>query len=141
MPVLYVPGEPEQGVAAAIVFRGSQSLCREFSLVLEAKNIEHEAHEDEGAWELRVPASQLHQAYSEIGRYSAERSVPRDMPAAVTARPGASGGAIVYIAILLITAYCAGRGLLGADWLSLGDLDAGSRGEWWRAITALRPRV
>ena len=132
-----MPGEPEHGGAAAIVFRGSQSLCREFSLVLEAKSIEHEAHEDEGAWELRVPASQLHQAYSEIGRYSAERSVPRHIPAAVTMHPGASGGAIVYIAILLITAYCAGRGLLGADWLSLGDLNAGSRGEWWRAITAL----
>jgi rhomboid protease GluP len=129
--------ERNRAAAAAIVFRGSQALCREFSLVLEARNIEHEMHEEEGAWELRVPAAQLHQAYSEIGRYSAERSVPRSTPAAIAVRPGASAGAIVYIGILLVVAYCAGRRLFGADWLSLGDLDAGTRGEWWRAITAL----
>jgi rhomboid protease GluP len=135
---LHVPDdETKHAAAAAIVFRGSQSLCREFSLVLEAKSIPHEAHEDEGAWELRVPAAQLHQAYSEIGRYSAERSVPRVVPTAITVRPGGSAGAIAYIGILLVVAYCAGRGLFGADWLSLGDLDAGTRGEWWRAITAL----
>jgi len=37
----------------------------------------------------------------------------------------------------LLTAYCAGNATFGADWLSLGSLDAGARGEWWRAITAL----
>jgi rhomboid protease GluP len=39
--------------------------------------------------------------------------------------------------ILLLTAYCAGNGLFGADWLSIGDLDAGAAREWWRAVTAL----
>jgi rhomboid protease GluP len=39
--------------------------------------------------------------------------------------------------ILLLTAYCAGSGLFGLDWLASGDLDAGAGGEWWRAITAL----
>ena len=43
----------------------------------------------------------------------------------------------LYILILLLTAYCAGNGTFGADWLSLGSLDAGARGEWWRAVTAL----
>jgi rhomboid protease GluP len=36
-----------------------------------------------------------------------------------------------------LTAYCAGNAAFGADWLSLGSLDAGARGEWWRAVTAL----
>jgi rhomboid protease GluP len=129
--------KPQPAAASAVVFRGSQSVCREFSLVLEAKNIEHEAHAGEGAWVLSVPTALLRQAYDEIARYSAERSVTRSLPEVIEARPGAVGGAIVYIAILLATAYCAGNGLFDADWLSLGDLDAGTRGEWWRAITAL----
>jgi rhomboid protease GluP len=79
----------------------------------------------------------LRQAYDEIARYSAERGVPRSLPQAIEARPGAVAGGMVYIAILLATAYCAGNGLLDADWLLLGDLDSATRGEWWRAITAL----
>ncbi len=42
-----------------------------------------------------------------------------------------------YLLILLLTAYCAGIGLFGADWLSVGALDAGATREWWRALTAL----
>lgn len=120
-----------------MVFRGSQILCREFSLVLEAKNIEHEMREAGGVWLLSVPAPLLRQAYEEIDRYSRERGAPRRTAQVAEARPGAIGGAIAFVAILLATAYCTGRGLLGADWLSIGDLDAGARREWWRAITAL----
>jgi rhomboid protease GluP len=123
--------------ASALVFRGSQLLCREFSLVLEAKNIEHEMREADGVWTLSVPASVLHQAYEEINRYSSERAAPRRHDEIAKPRSGALGGAIAYVVILVATAYCTGRGLLGADWLSIGDLDAGSRSEWWRAVTAL----
>ena len=38
--------------ASAVVFRGSQALCREFSLVLEAKGIEHEVRENADSWVL-----------------------------------------------------------------------------------------
>jgi rhomboid protease GluP len=132
-----VDPNPEPAEAFAVVFRGSKSLCREFSLVLEAKDIEHETRESERTWTLTVPAAVLGQAYDEISRYSAERSLPRRIPETFHARPGATLGAIVYVVILLLTAYCAGNGLFGADWLSIGDLDAGAAREWWRAVTAL----
>ena len=127
----------EPGEGSAVVFRGSKSLCHEFSLVLEAKDIEHEARESESSWILCVPSAMLSRAYDEITRYSAERSVPRSVPYAVKLRPVATIGAIAYGATLLLTAYCAGNGWFGADWLSIGDLQAGAAGEWWRAVTAL----
>ncbi len=124
-------------VLPAVVFRGSKLLCREFSLVLEARGIEHEVRESGGYWVLTVPPSLVHQAYDEINRYSAERNVPRGAPTLIEPFPGAAIGAVGYALILLVTAYCAGIGLFGADWLSLGALDAGAAREWWRALTAL----
>jgi membrane associated rhomboid family serine protease len=130
-----VDQEPAQ--ASAVVFRGSRSLCQEFSLVLEAKSIEYQMQESEGLWVLSVPSTRLRQAYEEITRYSTERSTPRSLPQAIEPHAGAAFGAIGYVAVLLSTAYCAGNGFLGADWLSIGNLDAGAAGEWWRAVTAL----
>jgi membrane associated rhomboid family serine protease len=127
--------EPAQG--SAVVFRGSKILCHEFSLVLEAKGMEHETKESENSWVLTVPLAGLGRAYDEIARYAAERSVPRTLPDAIPVRPGASIGAVAYVAILLLTAYCAGNEWFGADWLAIGDLQAGAAGEWWRAVTAL----
>ncbi|HEV7614386.1 MAG TPA: rhomboid family intramembrane serine protease [Steroidobacteraceae bacterium] len=123
--------------AGAVVFRGSQSLCREFSLVLEAQGIEHAVQETAASWVLTVAPDLVHRAYEEISRYSAERSAPRRAAHRMEPLPGAAIGAIGYVLILLLTAYCAGLGLFGADWLALGALDLGARGEWWRAVTAL----
>jgi rhomboid protease GluP len=127
--------EPAQ--ASAVVFRGSKALCHEFGLVLAAKNIQHQSQESEGLWALNVPTTMLRQAYEEISHYSAERSTPRMVPEAIQLHSGAMLGAIGYVTILLLTAYCAGSGLFGADWLSIGGLDAGAPSEWWRAVTAL----
>jgi rhomboid protease GluP len=121
----------------AVVFRGSKLLCREFSLVLEARGIEHEARESGESWVLTVPPPLVHRAYDEISRYSAERNVPRATPNLIEPFSGAAIGAVGYTLILLVTAYCAGIGLFGADWLSLGALDAAAGREWWRALTAL----
>ncbi len=121
----------------AVVFCGSQFLCREYSLVLEARGIDHEALEDETSWVLRVPAGMRNRAYEELSRYAAERGIKRSVPEPLQPHPGASLGVGVYVAILLLTAYCAGNATFGVDWLSLGSLDAGARGEWWRAVTAL----
>jgi rhomboid protease GluP len=131
--------EPAQ---VAVVFRGSKALCHEFSLVLEARGIEHEVQgsgipEPGGSWILTVTPALVHRAYEEITRYSAERSVPRSNPVSTEPFPGAATGAIGYALILLLTAYCAGIGLFGVDWLSVGALDAGAGREWWRALTAL----
>jgi rhomboid protease GluP len=123
--------------ASAVVFRGSKLLCHEYSLVLEARGIEHETAEDENSWVLSVPAGMSHRAYDELGRYSVERGVKRSVPEVLQPHSGAAFGVFVYVAILLFTAYCAGNATFGADWLSLGSLNAGAPGEWWRAVTAL----
>ena len=127
--------EPEP--AAAVVFRGPKTLGHEFSLVLEAKAIEHEMFESGGSWVLSVSPGLVHRAYEEMSRYSAERNVPREVPRHVEPFAGAALGAIGYTLILLITAYCAGAGVFGVDWLTVGSLDAGAASEWWRAVTAL----
>jgi membrane associated rhomboid family serine protease len=128
-------------VPPAVVFRGSKLLCQEFSLVLEARGIEHEVRESADSWVLSVPPPLVHRAYDEISRYSAERNVPRSIPNRVEPFSGAAIGAIGYTLILLLTAYCAGIGLFGADWLSLGALDAAAGREWWRGLTALTLHV
>jgi rhomboid protease GluP len=127
----------EPAPASAVVFRGSKSLSHEYSLVLEARGIEHETAEAESSWVLRVPVELRHRAYEELSRYAVERGVKRSIPDVVQTHPGAAIGVFLYVLILLLTAYCAGNSTFGADWLSLGSLDAGARGEWWRAVTAL----
>jgi rhomboid protease GluP len=127
----------EPAPVSAVVFRGSKLLCHEYGLVLEARGIEHQTAEDEDSWVLSVPVGMRHRAYEELSRYSVERGVRRSLPEVVQPRPGAAIGLFVYVLILLMTAYCAGNATFGADWLSLGSLDAGARSEWWRAVTAL----
>jgi rhomboid protease GluP len=122
---------------SAVVFRGSKFLCREYSLVLEARGIEHETAEEERSWVLSVPVGMRHRAYEELSRYSVERGVPRSVPQLVQPHSGAAIGVFAYVVVLLLIAYCAGNTTFGADWLSLGSLDAGARREWWRAVTAL----
>jgi rhomboid protease GluP len=131
--------DAERADSIAVVFRGSKPLCHEFSLVLEAKAIEHEVTQSGDTWVLTVAPALIHRAYEQISRYSSERSVPRTLPKNMELEPfaGAAIGAAGYVLILLLTAYSAGIGLFGADWLSLGALDAGAGREWWRAVTAL----
>lgn len=136
-PVSDVDSDAAPAPSRAVVFRGPKPLCREFSLVLEAKAIDHEIIESDDAWALTVAPPSLVAAYDEISRYAAERSVPRSVPNRMQPYAGAGIGALGYIVILLLVAYCAGIGLFGADWLSLGDLDAGAVHEWWRPVTAL----
>jgi rhomboid protease GluP len=128
---------PDPDIAAAVVFRGSKLLCQEYSLVLEARGIEHETEQDQSSWVLSVPAGMRHRAYEELSRYSIERGVRRSVPEVILPHSGAAIGVFLYVLILLLTAFCAGNATFGADWLSLGSLDAGARGEWWRAVTAL----
>jgi rhomboid protease GluP len=124
--------------ASAVVFRGPKALGREYSLVLEARAIEHQVLESDDEWQLTVIPSLQASALEELARYSAERSIPRPRSRFVVTFKGAGVGAIVYALILLLTAYCAGAELFGKDWYALGVIDAGpARTEWWRAITAL----
>src|SRR3979490_152080 len=108
----------------AVVFRGSKLLCREFSLVLEARGIEHEVGESGDSWVLSVPPPLVHRAYDEISVYSEERNVPRSTPSLMEPFSGAAIGGIGYALILMLTAYCAGIGFFGADWLRFGAFGA-----------------
>jgi rhomboid protease GluP len=126
--------------APATVFRGSKALCREFSLVLEARDIEYEMLQPDAyieSWILTVPSSLALRAHDEFQRYSTERHVARAVPQIIEPFAGAAYGAMGYVFVLLTAAYCAGAGVFGADWLSIGALDASAPSEGWRAVTAL----
>jgi rhomboid protease GluP len=131
------PGLYPQQAAAHVAFRGSKRLCQEFSLVLEARGIEHDMVEDRESWTLIVPPESAYRAYEEIGRYEAERNLPRSSPVVAAPFSGAAQGSLGYAVILLLVAYCTGVSLFGADWLSSGDLDPAAAHQWWRALTAL----
>jgi len=122
---------------SAVALRGPKPLCAELSLMLEARGIEHDVYEDAGTWIVAVPPSLAHRAYDELNRYGAERNVPRSPPTRLELFPGAMYGAIGYVLVLLLTAYCAGINLFGIDWYAAGALEAGAAHEWWRALTAL----
>jgi rhomboid protease GluP len=128
---------PEITSEDVVIFHGSRALCAEYSLVLEARGVEHVARQAEGAWILTVVPSLAGGAREEIHRYSAERVVERTTSHVITPFSGAATGAAIYALLLLLVAYCAGQGLFGKDWLAAGALVAGARSEWWRAVTAL----
>jgi hypothetical protein len=75
-----------------VVFRGSKLLCQEYSLVLEARGIEHETEQDHASWVLSVPAGMRHRAYEELSRYSVERGVKRSVPEMIRPHSGAAVG-------------------------------------------------
>jgi rhomboid protease GluP len=126
----------------AVVFGGPERLVREYSLVLEARAIDHQILESDGVWTLAVIPSLQASALEELTRYSSERSTARPKSRFIVAFKGAGIGAAAYVLILLLISFCAGLGLFGDDWYALGVIDAGpARSEWWRAITALTLHV
>jgi len=134
------PGDADDPRAKHVaVFRGSRPTCCEYGLVLEAKGLAYHLVELDGTWALLVAPAATDAARDELARYAAERSVVRELPAAIIPFEGAAVGAGVYACVLLLVAYCTGIQLFGIDWLATGALDAraGGGGQWWRAITAL----
>jgi membrane associated rhomboid family serine protease len=126
---------------SAIVFRGSLPRCRELSLVLEAKGLEHDLRREGEAWLIEVAPALAVRAYEELTRYAAEASPPRRTVRGPALFAGAALASVGYVIVLVLTAYCAGINLFGADWLAAGALDAGAPGQWWRALTALTLHV
>jgi rhomboid protease GluP len=122
----------------AVVFRGSNALCCEYSLMFEARGIAHDMELRDQQWVLTVDPQALAKAEEEIRRYSAERSVAR--PQAIPMQPFGGGwiGGCAFIIILLLVAYAAGLQLFGADWFTLGAVDASPvHRQVWRALTAI----
>jgi membrane associated rhomboid family serine protease len=127
------------GPAAVCVFRGSQPACFEFGLVLDAKGLPYERVDAGSEWHLLVPQDVADIATDELTRYQTERAERREVPLPVIAFAGSHIGAVVYSAVLILVAYCAGIGLFGVDWFDVGALESqpGAAAEWWRAFTAL----
>jgi len=133
--------------AAVVVFRGPKTACAEFGLMLEARAIPFEVVEEAADWVLTVAPYAARAAQEEVTRYALERVAARRVEAAkvsyfkVFARPfgGAGYGAVGYALILLGTAYAAGQGSFGVDWLTAGAIEGrqGIHQDWWRAVTAL----
>jgi membrane associated rhomboid family serine protease len=121
------------------VFRGSRAACLECGLVLESKALSYELAAEGGECALLTSPATAAAARDELERYAAERAVKREERVAREPFPFAAAGAIGYAGILLLTAYCAGANLFGADWLAAGAVDASpeARRQWWRALTAL----
>ncbi len=130
---------PEYPPDYAVVLRGPRALCLEFALVLEAKFIPYDLLEHESLHALAVTAEFESAARDELTRYAHERTIRREQPPVLAPFAGAAVGSIAYTVVLLLIAYCAGIGLFGIDWLSVGALQQGMPGEHagWRAVTAL----
>lgn len=134
-------GESPDGTqpVAVPVFRGSQAVCFEFGLVLDAKGLGYDRVQSDGAWVLLVAPALADVAIDELARYAAERAQRGEVPAPFTPFAGSAIGACVYAVVLILAAFSAGIEMFGIDWFDVGALDskAGAGGEWWRAVTAL----
>jgi rhomboid protease GluP len=121
------------------VFRGTVTACSEHGLVLDAKGITYRLVAMGGEAALLVFPADAAAAVEELARYAAERSVRTEPVPGFIPFEGGITGALVYVAVLITVAYCAGRQTFDADWLTLGALDSsvGRAGQWWRSITAL----
>jgi len=121
------------------VFRGSRATSLEYGLVLEAKGIPYQSIALEREWILAVTPDLAAEARQELERYAEERLIKRERAPSIVPFEGAGFGAIGYVFVLLIVAYCAGASLFNADWFSIGALDASrpANQQWWRAFTAL----
>ncbi|HEX3846033.1 MAG TPA: rhomboid family intramembrane serine protease [Steroidobacteraceae bacterium] len=126
---------------SATVFRGPLPRCRELSLVLEARGIEHDFLQRGDAWVIEVAPPLASRAYDELTRYAAEAGPPRGAARVQALFAGAAPASLGYVMVLVLTAYCAGVNLFGADWVAVGALDAAVPGQWWRAFTALTLHV
>ena len=122
-----------------LIVRASRSLCREFSLVLEAAALPCELIDSGAQTELRTPPSQAALVRDELRRYAVERREGLHDHIEPEPLRAAALGAIAYVGVLLAVAYFNGIGLFGVDWLAAGanDAHASASAEWWRAITAL----
>jgi membrane associated rhomboid family serine protease len=123
----------------AIHRSGVRPGCEERAFVLHAVGITSEIAWDGDAWVLWVQAVDHDAALAHLQRYERENP-PRRLPAPPEPlHRGAWLGSAAYAVIVLVVGYCAGRELLGFDWLEAGAQRAGliRSGEAWRAVTAL----
>ncbi|HEX2139184.1 MAG TPA: rhomboid family intramembrane serine protease [Woeseiaceae bacterium] len=110
------------------------------ALVLHSLDIPCEVVRVEGRTALAVPAEFAERARFEIWQYDQENRQPRPRPR-VTVHEYHNGlpGVFVYVLILCVAGWLAGRSAFGLDWLGRGRVDGEliRAGEWWRTLTAM----
>lgn len=113
--------------------------CREFSLVLQAMDIDHELERGVFGWRVLVPEHDAVFAREQWRLYQIENRPRPVRHNVVEPRPGAAIGAIGWAFALMLYYSMQSDFAFGIDWTAAGRLDVGAvrAGEWWRTITAL----
>ena len=117
--------------------------CRDYSLVLQAMNIDHELERGVFGWRVLVPEHQAANAREQWRLYQLENR-PRPMRHnAVEPRPGAMLGALVWAVTLLVYFWLQANFAFGIDWTTAGKVhvEIVRAGDWWRTVTALTLHV
>jgi membrane associated rhomboid family serine protease len=112
--------------------------CDQRAFVLKAVGIEHLVAHDNNRFVLLVPERYAEAAIGHLRSY-AEESRPRPRPAPLQLHRHAWIGSLIYAAVMLGIAYCAGANSGDRDWYEAGVLrhSALANGELWRIVTAL----
>lgn len=117
--------------------------CREYSLVLQAMDIDHELERGVFGWRVLVPEYDAKFAREQWRLYQLENRPKPVHHNEVEPRPGALVGAIGWAFTLMIYYSMQSNFAFGIDWTGAGRVDVGAvrAGEWWRTITALTLHV
>ena len=115
-------------------------LCRDRLLVLQSLSIPAELVSNLGVHAIVTPASVAEKAKFEIWQYDRENTVaPPPKPAFKPVYQNSLPGITVYVLVVCVVGWLAGKGAFGLDWLTAGRVHGEyiRDGEWWRTLTAL----
>lgn len=120
-----------------------QPECRDYSLVLQAMNIEHELERGVFGWRVLVQEHDADFAREQWRLYQLENRSKPPRHNAVRPRPGAAISAIGWAFTLMIFYSLQSNLAFGIDWTAAGRVDVTlvRAGEWWRTVTALTLHV
>jgi len=115
--------------------------CTDRMLVLTSLSIPHELVETGGRYAIVTLDTDAERARFELWQYDKENEPQRRPTAASIAVPqhNALPGVVLYVLVISVVAWLAGRGTFSIDWFGAGRVDGEQirDGEWWRALTAL----
>lgn len=121
----------------------SAARADDHALVLHAVGIRYAIAQTDGEpgpqYALIVEADDADRAREQIGKFVRENKGWPPKPVEVPPLTSGVGGALVYVALLVIAFAAQQQGSWGIDWLRAGTADAAliRDGEWWRAVTSL----
>jgi len=115
--------------------------CRDYSLVLQAMNVEHQLERGVFGWRVLVDEDNAAYAQEQWRMYVLENRA-RARPVRVgnvEPRPGAVFGAAIWALTLLLFFSMQSNYSFYVEWTAAGRLDVAAlrTGDWWRTITAL----